>query len=72
MYFKLGKYNDAEKYIKKAIEKGNANPVLFEHLGDIYAHMNDTERALEQWNIALKLDANNTALKEKIQRSTPR
>lgn len=72
VYFKLGKYNDAEKYIKKAIEKGNANPVLFEHLGDIYAHMNDTERALEQWNIALKLDANNTALKEKIQRSTPR
>ncbi|MBI5471278.1 MAG: tetratricopeptide repeat protein [Ignavibacteriae bacterium] len=72
IYFKLGIYSEAEKYVKKAIEKGNANAVLYEHMGDIYARMNDTERALEQWNIALKLDANNTALREKIQRSTTR
>ncbi|MEO8167165.1 MAG: tetratricopeptide repeat protein, partial [bacterium] len=72
IYFKLGRYSDAEKYIKKAIEKGSANSVLYEHLGDIYEHMNDPERALEQWNIALKLDAKNEALKEKIQRSAPR
>ncbi len=72
VYFKLGKYSEAEKYVKKAIEKGNPDSVLFEHLGDIYSHMNDPERALEQWNIALKLDANNTELKEKIQRSMSR
>ncbi len=69
VYFKLGNYTEAEKWIKKAIEKGNASAVLYEHLGDVYARMNDTERALEQWNIALKLDANNAALKEKISRS---
>ncbi len=72
VHFKLGNYVEAEKYIKKAIEQGNANSVLYDHLGDVYMRLNDTERALEQWNIALKLDANNVALKEKIQRSTPR
>jgi pentatricopeptide repeat protein len=70
VYFKLGNYAEAEKWIKKAIEKGNASAVLYEHLGDVYARMNDTERALEQWNIALKLDANNATLKEKISRTT--
>ena len=69
VYYKLGNYAEAEKWIKKAIEKGSANAVLHEHLGDIYARMNDQERAVEQWSIALKLDANNTALKEKISRT---
>ncbi len=72
VYFQLGMYTEAEKFVQKAIDKGNANAVLYEHLGDIYARMNDNERALEQWNIALKLDSNNSALKEKIQRSTSR
>jgi tetratricopeptide (TPR) repeat protein len=72
VHFKLGNYVEAEKYIKKAIEQGNANAVLYDHLGDVYMRLNDAERALEQWHIALKLDANNVALKEKIQRTTPR
>ncbi len=72
VYFKLSNYAEAEKWIKKAIEKGNASAVLYEHLGDVYSHMNDQERAVEQWNIALKLDASNAALKEKISRSMPR
>ncbi|HXG00739.1 MAG TPA: tetratricopeptide repeat protein, partial [Bacteroidota bacterium] len=59
---------EAEKWIKKAIERGNASAVLYEHLGDVYERMNDPERALEQWQIALKLDTNNAALKEKITR----
>ncbi len=72
VYFKLGNYTEAEKWIKKAIDKGNASAVLYEHLGDIYEKMNDTERALEQWNIAIKLDANNPSLKEKIERTMSR
>ena len=45
-------------------------PVNFvlEHLGDIYFRLNDTDRALEHWNAALKLDENNTILREKITR----
>jgi tetratricopeptide (TPR) repeat protein len=70
VYFRLGRYEEAEQYIKQAIERGDVSPVVYEHLGDIYYRMNDRERALEQWNIALKLDENNASLREKIARGT--
>jgi tetratricopeptide (TPR) repeat protein len=70
IYYRLGKFQDAEQYVRRAIEKGEVNAVVHEHLGDIYAAMNDKERALEQWKIALKLDENNAPLREKIARGT--
>ena len=70
VYFRLGKYEEAEKFIKSAIDKGGASAVLYDHLGDIYFMMKDRERAIEQWNIALKLDENNATLREKVQRGT--
>jgi len=70
VYFRLGRYDEAERYVKQAIEKGDASSVVYEHLGDIYYRMNDRERALEQWGIALKLDENNASLREKIARGT--
>ena len=70
VYFRLGRYDDAERYVKKAIDKGDASSVVYEHMGDIYYMMNDKERAVEQWNIALKLDEGNTTLREKIVRGT--
>jgi tetratricopeptide (TPR) repeat protein len=71
VYFRLGDYEKAEEYVKRAIEKGNASAVLYEHLGDIYEKMNDKDRALEQWNISLKMDEQNTPLREKIRRALP-
>jgi len=70
VYFRLGDYKQAEMYIKKAIDKGEASPVVHEHLGDIYYEMRDVERAMEQWKIALKMDETNAALKEKIARGS--
>jgi tetratricopeptide (TPR) repeat protein len=70
VYFRLGDYKQAEMYIKKAIDKGEASPVVHEHLGDVYYRMRDVERAMEQWKIALKMDETNTALKEKIARGS--
>jgi tetratricopeptide (TPR) repeat protein len=70
IYYRLGKYQEAETYVKNAIGKGEANAVVYEHLGDIYYKLNQTELAIEQWNLALKLDENNAALREKIARGT--
>lgn len=70
VYFRLGRYREAETYVKKALSKGEANAVVYEHLGDIYSKLNDRERALEQWNNALKLDENNASLRDKIARGT--
>ena len=71
IYFRLGMYKEAENFVKKAISKGEANAVVFEHLGDIYYNMNEGEKAMEQWTMALKLDESNKALKDKIARRKP-
>jgi tetratricopeptide (TPR) repeat protein len=70
IYFRLGKYEEAESYIKKAMERGEVSAIVHEHLGDIYSMTDKKALALEQWNIALKLDENNTALRQKIERGS--
>lgn len=70
IYFRLGEYKEAAGYVKKAIEKGEVSAVVYEHLGDILYKMNDKKGALEQWNIALQLDENNRALRDKILRGS--
>jgi tetratricopeptide (TPR) repeat protein len=70
VYFRLGDYKEAEKYIKQALDKGEVSAVVHEHLGDVYYKMKDVERALEQWKIALKKDETNDSLREKIARGS--
>ncbi len=68
IFFRLGRYRDAEAYVRKAINRGEVSAVVHEHMGDIYFKLNDTDRALEHWNAALKLDETNTILRDKISR----
>jgi tetratricopeptide (TPR) repeat protein len=68
IYCQLGELAEAAKYVRQAISKGEANAVVYEHLGDIYFKMNDRSAALEQWQAALKLDSENRTLQEKIAR----
>lgn len=70
VYYQLGEYKEAETYIKRAIDKGDVNPVLYEHLGDIYFKMNDKDKAVEEWSRALKLDKDNSTLRDKVARGT--
>jgi tetratricopeptide (TPR) repeat protein len=70
IYFRLGRYDEAEKYVKSALEKGETNSVVHEHLGDIYYMTDEKDLALEQWKIALDLDRDNEALREKIARGS--
>jgi tetratricopeptide (TPR) repeat protein len=70
IYFMKGDYEEAERYIRKAIELGSTSPVIHEHLGDIYFKMQQKEKAMEYWRKALQFDGSNTALQEKIQRGS--
>ncbi len=47
IYFKLGNYAQAEKYVKQAIDAGEASAVVYEHLGDIYSKMSQLDKAKE-------------------------
>jgi tetratricopeptide (TPR) repeat protein len=68
--FKLNRYKEAEEYVKKAISKGEVSAVVYEHLGDIYYQLDDKAQAMEHWQMALKLDESNSALREKISRGS--
>jgi tetratricopeptide (TPR) repeat protein len=70
IYFQLGRYSEAERYVREAIEKGEENAIVYEHLGDIYFKLDQLDRAMENWNMALELDEGNTALREKIARGS--
>lgn len=70
IHYRLGSYREAEHYIKEAIAKGEVNAVVYEHLGDIYFMLNQKDLAIEQWNLALRLDAGNAALRDKIARGS--
>jgi tetratricopeptide (TPR) repeat protein len=70
IFFRLGNYDDAEKWIKKAIEIGSKSSVLHDHLGDVYFKLSNKEKAIEYWQKALELDPANESLKNKIQRGS--
>jgi len=70
IYFRMGNYTEAEKWIKKAIDLGSKSPVIHEHLGDIYFKLSDKDKAVEYWQKALNFDSSNEELKQKIQRGS--
>src|SRR5208337_1343888 len=57
--FRQGKAQEGLAQIQKAIELSDEpDPALFEHLGDIYAKMNQLDKAREAWRKSLALEAN--------------
>ncbi|MEX1138093.1 MAG: tetratricopeptide repeat protein [Bacteroidota bacterium] len=70
IYYKLGNYPEAARYIEKAIAAGDASAVVHEHLGDVYFRLNETAKALELWQKALDIDPANTDLKAKVRRGS--
>jgi len=65
--FKLKEYEEAEKYILIAMEKGGANdPEVNEHAGDIQVALKSFEIAKSYYLKAIILGGDNTRLEEKI------
>ena len=52
--YRLGKYDEAVDLIKRSLEDLK-DPVVFDHLGDVYAAKNDMENAKSAWQKALEL-----------------
>ena len=67
--YRLGELREAEIQIKKALEVTGSDPIVHEHLGDIYEALGDTKKAKEAWERALQLDQDNERLREKLRRS---
>lgn len=54
VYYKKGKYKDALEMFIQA-DAHLKDPVIYDHMGDAYLKLNDTERALKHWELSLKL-----------------
>ena len=64
----MGDYNSAKIYVQKAIDKGGASSVVYEHLGDILYKIGNKDSAKEMWQKALNMDESNSELKLKIEK----
>ncbi|MFM1875496.1 MAG: hypothetical protein RL266_1233 [Bacteroidota bacterium] len=66
--YQQGKYEKALEWILKAMESGGQKSgVIVEHYGDILFRLGETEKALEQWKIALELEDHSDDLAEKLE-----
>lgn len=61
-----GKFKEARKVIEKAIGTGHASATHFEHYGDILYQLGDVNGAVQQWEKARGMNANNENLNKKI------
>ena len=64
--FKSGLVTEALTEMKRAVALAGDDPVLYEHLGDIYAKQRNLSDARESWLHALELDPSNNKLMERF------
>jgi tetratricopeptide (TPR) repeat protein len=68
--FRLGRYEEAEKFLAKALEQGEPSAAVYEHMGDVSFMLKDAKRALDFWKKAQVLDPKNAAVREKLERGS--
>ncbi len=69
--FRKEKYEEAKKYIDRALENGgDQNPDILEHSGDIYYMLGYLDRALSFWNAAVYYGNNSEKLHNKIKQKS--
>jgi len=65
--YRLGKYELALEYVLKAVETGNINAELYEHLGYIYLELGDLEKAKEAWQTSLSMEPDNMMIADQLE-----
>lgn len=65
-FFKSGLLSEALTEMKRAVALIGDDPVLYEHLGDIYAKQRNLSDAREAWLHALELDPSNNKLMDRF------
>jgi len=61
-YFKLGKFDEAERYLEDAARIVTSSPGIQEHLGDLYQRRNKTQEARAAWQKGLSLSSDVTQM----------
>lgn len=64
--FRRGQHQEALTAILRAHELEGDDPVIMDHLGDVYFKLNQPEKARELWERSLQLDADNVRIERKL------
>jgi tetratricopeptide (TPR) repeat protein len=65
LYFKKGKFPEALTELNRAVALID-DPVIFDHLGDVYLKLNLPQKARQSFESSLKLDPNQDSVKIKL------
>ncbi len=66
VYYRMGNFDLALTELQKAASLINSDPIIFEHLGDVYKALGNNEKALRYYNRALEIDPDSLILEEKL------
>jgi tetratricopeptide (TPR) repeat protein len=64
--FKVGRIDEALDMMQRAVKLVSDDPVIYEHLGEIFLLQEEHEKSREAWMHSLRLDATNDALKQRF------
>lgn len=68
IYFKQGRYEEAIQELQEAV-RIFPDPVIYEHLGDVYYKQDNLIKARENWQKSLEIDSTeNLRVKEKLEK----
>ena len=71
VYYRQGNGEDAVDYIERALlNMPSDDAILRDHLGDAYLMVGDSDRAVQQWRRARRLDPELEGVVEKINQYT--
>ena len=64
--FKVGRIDEALEMMQRALALVTDDPVIYEHLGEIFLLQKEPEKARDAWIHSLQLDSSNEALKQRF------
>jgi len=70
VFFKQGKLDEAQKVLTEAAG-ATSDPVIYEHLGDVYLKQDQVEQAARWWERALELDPDASSARKKLEALSP-
>ena len=68
VYYQLGDYENAKKYIDEALQVGGEKAVILDHYGDVLFKLGKKHEAISTWKKAFELDKTIGGLESKIER----
>ena len=68
IYYKKGQYSESLESLQKA-NSLLEDPVIYDHLGDVYLKLNEIDKAKKYWNLSLKLSPKQTGIIKKLKDS---